>query len=57
MDMKPKVKENPREKLLLHCKNMNCFHYFKYYLLNKMLVFMLKWFAGLKWLGALTHYL
>ena len=45
-----------REKLLLHCKNINCFHYFKYYLLNKMLIFMGKWFAGF-FLGVLTHYL
>ena len=35
-------------------KNINCFHYFKYYLLNKLLIFMLKWFAGL-FLGVLTH--
>ena len=33
--------------LLLHYKDVNGFHYFKYYLLKKMLLCILKWFAGL----------
>ena len=40
--------------MLLHCKNINWLHYFKYYLLSKMLICMIKWFAGL-FLGVLTH--
>ena len=33
--------------MLLNCNNINCFHYSKYYFLNKILICMLKWFAGL----------
>ena len=42
------------EKLLVQCKNINCFHYFMYYLLNKMLICILKWYAGLL-LRVLAH--